>query len=134
MDKRKKPTLICTFVNKSRILGFVEFVKNVLHIHNISVFEAEHNEREYIVMFSTYRKLRFEGMLKHSRTMHYKNGSIFSINAINELIKQENGGNCNAFEYELDWEKYGKKLILLIDGKPNVDNLAKVDGFEVEFS
>lgn len=133
-NKKKKPTLICTFVNKNRIISFIEFVKNVLHIKNVSVYSTEDNKDEYIVIFNTFRRLRFQGLLKYSRTIHFKNGSIFSINAINELIRRIYGKDVNVNEYEIDWNEYSNKLIVLANGELKIEDLHKVDTISVSIT
>ena len=130
-NKKKKPTLICTFVNKSKIATFIDFVKNKLHIKNVSVYSIDSNENEYIVLFNTFRRLRFSGFLKYSRTIHYKNGSIFSINAINELIKQINGDDVDTNKVQLNWDEYSNKLIVLANGELKIDNIHKVETIQI---
>lgn len=132
-NSKKNPTLICTFVNKSKIIAFVNFVKNKLHIKNVHVYSIETNKDEFIVLFNTFRKLRFTGFLKYSRTIHFKNGSIFSINAINELIKQINGDDVDTSKIELDWGKYSNKLIVLANGELKIDNIEPVNSIEITF-
>lgn len=132
-NSKKNPTLICTFVNKSKIISFVNFVKNKLHIKNVHVYSIETNKDEFIVLFNTFRKLRFTGFLKYSRTIHFKNGSIFSINAINELIKKINGDDVDTSKIELDWEKYSNKLIVLANGELKIDNIEPVNSIEITF-
>ncbi len=41
---------------------------------------------------------------------------LYSINALNELIKQENGG-LFSHTYQVDWTKFKDSIIVVNDGK-----------------
>ena len=127
----KKGVIIGTFVNKNRILSFLEELKNrfFIKIDRVFVYSIGSNDKEYLVTFKTFDKNKFIKYLKGSTIMHVKNNCIFSINALNKLIEQQNF-NVEEKPYneiEINWDEYKDKLIILTNGNLNIDNLSKIE-------
>lgn len=122
-----KGVLIGTFVNKKQILQFLEMLKTKFNIFydRMFVYSIEENNYEYLVTFKAVNKELYLKNIKNSTVMHVKNGCIFSINALNKLIEQETGSNDKS--YQLDWDKYKNKLIILTNGNLSIDTINKVD-------
>ena len=112
---------------KNRILSFLEFLKNKFHIayERIHIYSIDSNKYEYIVTFKTYDKEKYLKNIKKSTVLHLKNGCLFSINALNKLIEQENG-EINK-DYKLDWEKYKGMIIIQTNGQLVIENLNKIE-------
>lgn len=127
----KKGVIIGTFVNKNKILSFLEELKTKFYIKidKVFVYNIESNENEYLVTFKTFDKDRFIKYLQNSTVMHVKNSCIFSINALNKLIEQEltTGDEKPYNEIEVDWNLYKDKLIILTNGILNIANISKID-------
>ena len=127
----KKWVIIGTFVNKNKILSFLEELKTKFYvkIDKVFVYNIESNEKEYLVTFKTFDKDRFIKYLQNSTVMHVKNNCIFSINALNKLIEQEltTGDEKPYNEIEVDWNLYKDKLIILTNGILNIANISKID-------
>lgn len=127
----KKGIIIGTFVEKNKILSFLEMLKNKFYVNydKIFVYTMSSNEKEYLVTFKTYNKDKFIKKLYGSTIMHVKNGCLFSINALNKLIetdynfKEEKPYN----EIEINWDEYKDKLIILTNGNLNINNLSKIE-------
>lgn len=122
-----KGFLIGTFVNKKQILQFLEMLKTKYYIayNRIFVYSIEENNYEYLVTFKAMNKEPYLKTIDNSTVMHVKNNCLFSINALNKLIEQETGSNNK--EYQLDWNKYKNKLIILTNGNLSIDNINKID-------
>lgn len=130
----KKEVLIGTFVNKHKILSFIEKVKNLtkMNTDKIYVFIIEGNSNEYLVTFKSYSNKGLINKLYNSTVLHVKNGCLFSINALNELIKEENGENIqNHKEYLIDWSKFKNKLMIMTSGKLRLYNISKIEDITV---
>lgn len=126
----KKEVLIGTFVNKHKILSFIEKVKNItkMNTEKIYVFIIEGNTNEYLVTFKSYNNKGLINKLYNSTVLHVKNGCLFSINALNELIKEENDGSIqNHKEYLIDWSKFKNKLMIMTSGKLRLYNISKIE-------
>lgn len=133
MDKVKS-VLIGTFVKKHKILSFLEFLRSKfsININNVFVYSIDSNVNEYIVSFKANDKEKYLKTIKNSTVLHVKNGSLFSINALNKLIEVESG-DVNHKEYVVDWGKYKNKLIILTNGELSVSNLNKIEDKTVFF-
>lgn len=124
----KNMTLVGAFVNKKRILSFLESVRNSLRIpiDNMYVYNIEGNKYEYLVTI----KLRNRDDISEvngGKVIHMKNGSVFSINALNKLIDMEKSdSNVSNENFELDWEKYKDKLIMLTNNELNIFGLERI--------
>ncbi len=109
----------------------MEELKNrfFIKIDRVFVYSIGSNDKEYLVTFKTFDKNKFIKYLKGSTIMHVKNNCIFSINALNKLIEQENF-NVEEKPYneiEINWDEYKDKLIILTNGNLNIDNLSKIE-------
>lgn len=127
----KNGVIIGTFVNKNKILSFLEELKNKfsIKVDRVFVYNIESNDREYLVTFKAFDKNRFIKNLYGSTVMHVKNNCIFSINALNRLIEEKNF-NANEKPYnevEINWDEYKDKLIILTNGKLNINSLSKIE-------
>ena len=127
----KKGIIIGIFVRKSKILSFLEELRNKFYVKTdkVFVYNIESNENEYLVTFKTFNKDIFIKNLQSSSVMHVKNNCIFSINALNKLIESEKLGSDEKSnnEIEVDWDKYKDKLIILTNGALNIVNLSKIE-------
>lgn len=130
----KKEVLIGTFVNKHKILSFIEKVKNLtkMNTDKIYVFIIEGNSNEYLVTFKSYSNKGLINKLYNSTVLHVKNGCLFSINALNELIKEEKGDTIqNHKDYLIDWSKFKNKLMIMTSGKLRLYKISKIEDITV---
>lgn len=128
--------IIGTFVKKHNILSFLESLKYdfKLNLEKVFVYTIDTNKYEYLVSFKTYDKDKFIKNLNNATVMHVKNGCLFSINALNKLIEQENKGSEKPNnEYIVDWDNYKDKLIIQTNGELSISNLTKIDDFSLFF-
>ena len=127
----KKGIIIGIFIRKSKILSFLEELRNKFYVKTdrVFVYNIESNENEYLITFKTFNKDIFIKNLQGSSVMHVKNNCIFSINALNKLIESEKLGSEEKSnnEIEVDWDKYKDKLIILTNGVLNIVNLSKIE-------
>jgi hypothetical protein len=127
----KKGVIIGTFVLKTKILSFLEELKNRFQIKmdKVFVYEIDSNEKEYLVTFKTFDKNKFIKKIQNSTIMHVKNNCIFSINALNQLIdeKYASSDEIPYNEIEINWDEYKDCLIILTNGKLNIVKLSKID-------
>ena len=122
-------TIIGTFVKKSKILSFLEELKNVFNINldKVFIFSIDTNKYEYLVSFKTFDKEKFIKNLPNASVMHVKNKCLFSINALNKLIETECHCDKPNNECIINWEKYHDKLIVLTNGELSISNLEKIE-------
>ena len=127
----KKGVIIGSFISKDKVLSFLELLKYKfgVDLSKVYIYTISKNYKEFLVTFKTYNKDKFIKKLHGSTIMHVKNGCLFSINALNRLIemeydvKEEKPYN----EVEIDWDFYKNKLIVLTNGKLNINDLSKIE-------
>lgn len=124
-----KTILIGTFVKKNKILSFLETLKNDFNIpfKNIFIYEIDSNKKEYLASYKfTDRSILTK--VSNSTILHVKNGCLFSINALNELIKKDNkkSDKLNK-EVIINWELYKNKLIILTNKELNINKISKIE-------
>lgn len=131
-----KGTIIGTFVKKNKILSFIENIKNDfnLSLEKLFIYTIDTNSREYLVTFKTFDKEKFIKNLNNATVMHVKNGSLFSINALNKLIEKEKDSVKPNNEYVVDWNKYKNKLIIVTNGELSISNLLKIEDKSIFFN
>ena len=122
--------IIGTFVKKNKILSFIETLKNDfgIRLEKLFIYSIDTNKREYLITFKTFDKDRFIKNLPNATVLHVKNGSLFSINALNKLIEKENkGSDLPNNEFVVDWNGYKDKLIIITNGELSISNLTKIE-------
>jgi hypothetical protein len=122
--------IIGTFVKKNKILSFIETLKNDFGIRfeKLFIYSIDTNKREYLITFKTFDKDRFIKNLPNATVLHVKNGSLFSINALNELIEKENkSSDLQNNEFVVDWNEYKDKLIIITNCELSISNLTKIE-------
>lgn len=130
-----KGILICTFVKKNNILCFIEQIKNEFHIQcdKIFVYNIENNEQEYLVTFKVNNHINLNGILKNSSIAHTKNKCIFSINALNLLLKKIYPNQENITSLEINWDEYKNKLLINAKNILHIENITKIDDLSILF-
>lgn len=123
-----KGVLLGKFVRKNEILSFLEKLKNTskISINKIYVYKVADNDTEFLVSF----KAPFRGgRIKDGLVLHVKNGCLFSINALNKLIEEENKGDEleNNLQYQINWDELKNKLIILTGGELSIKNIEKIE-------
>ena len=132
----ERGVIIGTFIKKSKILSFIELIKNdfKINLEKIFIYSIDTNPREYLVTFKTFDKEKFIKNLNNATVMHVKNGCLFSINALNKLIDNEKDSLLPNNEYVVDWDKYKDKLIIITNGELTISNLTKIEDKSVFFN
>lgn len=116
MEANKNGLLLCTFVKKHLIN------KKLLEIQ--SKFNIEYN-RIYVLdilgsedAVITYNVIlratdNYKDIINNTITVHRKKytNTLYTINAVNEIIKNENDGVIDT-NYEINWDDYRNTLLL----------------------
>ena len=127
----KKGVIIGSFISKDKVLSFLELLKYKfgVDLSKVYIYTINTNDKEFLVTFKTYNKDKFIKKLHGSTIMHVKNGCLFSINALNRLIEMEYDVKEEKTynEVEIDWDFYKNKLIVLTNGKLNINDLSKIE-------
>lgn len=115
----KEKQLLCTFSDDisykhtiQKIKGFYNVIENKFFI-----FRNSKNIKEYYITYNiVYSNIKSK--FPYTISIHRKKtfNTLYTLNAMNRLIADENGGNVGEFnEHQLDWALYKNSLILTND-------------------
>jgi hypothetical protein len=107
--------LLCTFSSISKFREVIEEIKKRYAVCNDRFFVFT-NKTSQSEVFITYNILIEQKELPHfSNTIFIdrkkQTNTLYTLNAMNEIIKINNGGSINK-EYSVNWEMYRNALII----------------------
>ena len=123
-----KDIIIGIFVKKTKILSFLEFLRNKMYINinKVFIFVVEENDSEYLVTFSTQRNNQYFSQLHDATILHTKNGCLFSINALNMYIDRLKQQNIPNKDFVVDWDELRDCLLITTNGVFKKSKLIKI--------
>lgn len=134
MNEITKTLLIASFVPKTNINWFFQYVNDKFDIkkENVFIYEIEDNELDYLLTFKikNSKKIDLKFYFSNATIVNIKNGCIFSINGLNRLIELETNcdkGNIDYKNHKINWEDYNNKLILSNKDKLLIKNIKKLN-------
>lgn len=128
--------IVGNFINKRKILSYLEYIRYSLKVNlkKVFVYSISSNNYEYLVTFKINDRGKKNNGTNTMSVMHVKNGCIFSINALNNLIEKENTDKIKPNnEFIIDWSKYKDKLIIKTNGKLSISDIDRIKDFSVFF-
>jgi hypothetical protein len=110
-----KSQLLCTFTTKDELQYTLQQIREAYHIvyNYIYVLQNKSNLEELVVTYNIDTEFQPEHPLHNTILIHRKKESntLYTINALNELIKEENNGVLDI-KFMLDWKKFKNSIIL----------------------
>ena len=107
--------LLCTFTTGEELQTVLKNIRETYKIvyNYIYVLQNRNEPKELYITYNIDTGFKPEAPLPNTILVHRKKQSntIYTINALNQLIKIENGGVLDM-KYALDWEKYKNSIIL----------------------
>lgn len=132
----KKEVILGNFVKKNKILSYLEHIHNEFNIvyKNLFIYSIENNEEEYFVTFKieSVKRNAFNN-IKGGTIFHFKQGCIFSINALNKLIDDINP-TTDKKSFQINWEEYKNHLIIVIDNNYQIKKIDKIEDKNIFFT
>lgn len=126
MDNNNKNQLLCTFTKIDNLDNVIEQIKNNYVILNdrIFIFYNKNNKEDCYITYNVYKK-HYDKVLMNTISVHRKNktNTIYTINALNKLIQDENEGVLDK-TYQIDWNLYADSLILVAGDFIKIINLS----------
>jgi hypothetical protein len=110
--------LLCTFVPEDGIEGFIQDITcqySILY-NKIFVLHIKSND-EYVCTYNVDQP-NIENIPGNTILVHRKkeSNSLYTINALNELIKSLNGGVVDV-RFKIDWQHYRNTILLTQQGE-----------------
>jgi hypothetical protein len=110
-----KTQLLCTFTDKEVLQDVLQQIReNYKIVYNyIYILQNKTNLDELYITYNIDVEFRPNKQLANTILVHRKKQSntLYTINALNQLIKEENGGVLDT-SFSLDWEKFKNCIIL----------------------
>lgn len=107
--------LLCTFTTREELQNTLQDIRETYHIvyNYIYVLQNKGNLDELFITYNIDTKYKPEYPLRDTILVHRKKQSntLYTINALNELVKEENGGILDK-SFEIDWEKFKNSIIV----------------------
>ena len=122
---RIKNILLASFVPREKIDEALETISRKTNIDSSKIFIFKTGDNnEYVFTFNIdpeNANIKFSSIWKDTISIHRKKetNTLFSLNALNEIIKKNNNGQLNS-AYQVDWEKYSNSFLLIRNGRLNV--------------
>ena len=116
--------LLCTFTNKEELQNTLQLIRETYHIvyNYIYVLQNKGNLDELFITYNIDTSVRPDRPLTDTILVHRKKQSntLYTINALNELVKEENGGVLDK-SFSIDWDKFKNSIIVT-----NVEGTKKI--------
>ena len=115
IDKRQ---LLCTFSNINDFKNVVEQIRKFYTVYNNCLF-VFYNTKLVKELYITYNIINGDGEFPKfpaTISIHRKKqtNTLYTLNAMNQIIKDENGGVLDK-TFQVNWELYGDSLIITND-------------------
>ena len=111
----KAPQLLCTFCKRKKLIETLDEIKRTYEISlgRIFVLENTENPREFILTYNIEKSSSTSEMLRNTISIHRKKhtNSLFTINALNEVVSLFNDGRMDA-QCEVEWERFRNMLLI----------------------
>jgi hypothetical protein len=109
-----KLQLLCTFTNKETLFEVLHDIRQWYDIVYSSIYVLENVEDEN-ELFITYNIEKNQNRVQLTNTilLHRKKmtNTMYTINALNELIKEKNGGKLDN-TFIVDWDELRNSIII----------------------
>ena len=105
--------LFCTFTNLEGLEGLIEEIKAKYSINYNKLFVLEIVGKEEYVITYNVEQANVGAIPENTILVHRKKESntLYTINALNELIKRLNGGVVDT-KFQVDWQHYRNCILL----------------------
>ena len=118
-----KTQLLCTFTDKGSLDDILELIIecNDILYDKIYVFQNNHEKNQLICTYNVeYEDDHISENIPNTISLHRKKQSntLYTINALNEVIRELNGGVLDK-RFPIPWEDYQNSLLLTNDSGLN---------------
>ena len=112
--------LLCTFTKRNKLYDTIDLIIACHEIlfNKIYVFTNENDHHELICTYNITGDYDFAGSdTRDTISFHRKKqtNSLYTINAINEVIKELNGGKLDR-KYPIPWNNYYNTMLVTNSG------------------
>tara|TARA_Y100000310_G_C20435985_1_gene693753 strand:+ start:450 stop:845 length:396 start_codon:yes stop_codon:yes gene_type:complete len=127
--------LLCTFAKKNELDSIVNKIKSTYDVvfKKIYVFQNEDKSNEFICTYNVNNSDVDYNAIENTISLHRKKhtNTLYTINALNELIKNMNNGVLDI-KFKVPWENFRNMLLVINkDGLNRISTrIYRIDNFE----
>lgn len=106
--------LICLFTTEQELDHMIEMILKTYELAYKKIFVLEiDGSDELVCSFNINKSEHIKRMLPGAMIVHRRKetNTLFTVNSLNALIKQENGGILDT-AYAVDWTKYSNQFLI----------------------
>lgn len=125
-----KTQLLCTFAEK---LTCSDVTNRIREFYNLSdprifVFEVRNDDCSIVITYNVFITDESLKKLPSTISIHRKKktGTLYTLNAMNKIIEEENGGVLDR-KFNIDWELYKNCLIVTSPSGYRIVELQLID-------
>ena len=133
--------LLCTFTKRNHFKETIDVIIacNEIVFDKIYVFQNEDDHHQLICTYNVEYIENFQEGIIDTISLHRKKqtNTLYTINALNEVIRSKNGGVLDK-SFQVDWSEYQNSLLLTNDSglniiKTKIHKIINVNDWEVEY-
>jgi len=130
-----KTILLASFVHIDNVNTFIEYLSTQFDIEKDKVFGYKliSDESQIVITFKIILKdgiqINLKDFFQNSVIIHKRGDALYTINALNELIKTKidgDIGNIDMKSVKIDWVEYQGKLILIDNQKLSLFDIKRI--------
>jgi hypothetical protein len=114
-----KTQLLCSFTKTSKLVETVQKIQDKYNIvgNRIFVLENEDDDTQLILTYNVV-DVNLNDILESTISVHRKKytNTIYTINALNQLIMEYNGGILDK-KFKVNWEELENSAVVIAYGK-----------------
>ncbi len=132
MENTIKIITLASFVLNDKVESFKKYLNKRFKINEdkLFIYSILEEKDKKIVTFRVYlkddKKINISSFFPITIIVHKKGECFYTINALNKLIELETGsekGNINYRDYQIDWDKYQGKMLIVKSGELSIINI-----------
>lgn len=130
-----KTILLASFIFPERLDWFINYLGTKFSIPKEKVFGYKNleDESKIIVTFKLTipegKHINLNNLFPNAIIIHKKGSALYTINALNKLIEKNLGqeiGNIDYKAYQVNWDEYKDKFILLNNKELAILNINRI--------
>lgn len=130
-----KTLLLASFIFPERLEWFSNYLETKFNIQKNKIFGYKNldDESKLIITFKLTvqegKELNLKELFPNAIMIHKRGDALYTINALNELIKTQIGdnvGNVDPKSVKIDWSEYQNKFILLDNKELAILNINRI--------
>ena len=130
-----KTILLASFVYIDKVDSFIDYLTTQFNIEKTKIFgfKLPSDDSKIVITFRITLidgiQINLKDYFQNAVVIHKRGLALYTINALNELIKTKIGdniGNIDMKTVKIDWAEYQEKLILVDNGELNLFDIKRV--------